>query len=70
MVEYKILTYVPADVLKNRLLMKWSLMLASLSSSSSDLSEASIEVQNKLMNQDKLKQKYQFTVFEYSFVIL
>ena len=32
-------------------------MLASLSSNSSDLSDASIEVQNRLMNQDKLKIK-------------
>ena len=47
----------PAEVLKNKLLIKWSLILASLSSNSSDLSDASIDVQNKLINQDRLKSK-------------
>lgn len=45
---------IPAVVLKNRLLMKCSLMFTSLSSNYSDLSEASIDVQNKLINQHKL----------------
>ena len=48
--------YLPAEVLKNKLLMKCSLMFTSLSSSSSDLSEASMDVQNRLMNQLKLQE--------------
>ena len=46
-----------AEVLKKRLLMKCSLIEANRSSNSSDLSEASMDVQKRLMNHDKLNCK-------------